>query len=265
MSRLSLIAPMCVLILLSAHAGFLTPKTAEALDSEEQTFLATINNYRAQHGLGTLTESPALDGVAEWMSGDMATHNYFSHEDSTGRDPFARMDQLGYGYNTWRGENLVAGTQTSAEAFYMWSTSPPHNENMLGEHYTVVGIARAYDSTSSFGWYWATEFGGESDVVAPTPAPAPQTAAPAPPSAPAPQLVAAAPAPAPPAAPTASPSPARVSAHKFQPAHTGIIIEGMPPFNPEPAAAGGSFLSALLELAPAVERAFDHLSVRAVH
>lgn len=260
-SRLSLIVPVCLLILVSAQAGLLTPKTAEALDGEEQTFLATINNYRAQHGLGALSESPALDGVAEWMANDLATHNYFSHTDSTGRDPFARMDQLGYGYNTWRGENLVAGTQTSAESFYMWSTSPPHNENMLGEHYTVIGIARAYDSTSSFGWYWATEFGGQSDVAPPpppTPAPAPQPVAPAP--APA-QFVD--PAPAPPPAPTASPTP--TPAHTFQPAHSGLVFEGLPTFYTAPEDERGSFISALLELAPAVDRAFNRLSVRAVH
>ncbi|MEO8458543.1 MAG: CAP domain-containing protein, partial [Chloroflexota bacterium] len=207
-SRIWLIIPILALMMLTAYSGLLTPKAASALDNEEQTFLATINNYRAQHGLGALTESPKLDNVASWMANDMATNNYFSHEDSLGRDPFDRMDQLGYDYNTWRGENLVAGTEGSSEAFRMWSESPPHNENMLGEHYTVIGISRAYDPTSVFGWYWATEFGGESDVQSAAPAPAPvQTQAPAPVTvvtqflAPVQQQI------APPAAPTVTPAP----------------------------------------------------------
>ena len=49
---------------------------------------------------------------------------------------------MGYAVNTWRGENLVAGTETAAYAFQMWKESPGHNANMLGEHYTVIGIAR---------------------------------------------------------------------------------------------------------------------------
>jgi uncharacterized protein YkwD len=268
-SRLSLIVPVCLLIMLTAYAGLLTPKTAIALDSEEQTFLATVNNYRAQNGLGPLVESPALNGVAEWMANDMATHNYFSHTDSVGRDPFDRMDQLGYGYNTWRGENLVAGTETSEASFHMWSTSPPHNVNMLGEHYTVIGIARAFDSTSSFGWYWATEFGGENDVAPappPEPAPAPAPApAQAPAPAPAPQQVAPAPAPAPPEAPTASPSPTPVSPRKFQPAHTGLIFEGATSTGFAATAPGGSFISALLKMTAAAERSFGDSTVRAVH
>jgi hypothetical protein len=40
------------LITLTLSAGILTPQKAEALDSEEQTFLTQINNYRARNGLG---------------------------------------------------------------------------------------------------------------------------------------------------------------------------------------------------------------------
>jgi hypothetical protein len=249
-------------IAITSLTGMLTPRTAEALDGEEQTFLATINSYRSQHGLGPLTESPALDGVASWMAHDMASHNYFSHEDSLGRDPFDRMDQMGYGYNTWRGENLVAGTEPSSEAFRMWSESPPHNENMLGEHYTVIGIARAYDASSTFGWYWATEFGGENDAAPPpppAPAPDPQPA-PAPDPAPAPQPVQQ-PAPTaeqfvpPPAAPTLTPEPAPTPAPRapYVTKHTGILEASdlrMAYAKWEPR---GSFIAALLN----VEQAFD--------
>ncbi len=276
-SRLSLVVPICVLIALTAQAGLLTPKTAQALDSEEQTFLATINDYRTQHSLGTLTKSPTLDNVAGWMANDMATHNYFAHQDSTGRDPFARMDQMGYAYNTWRGENLVAGTETSAASFYMWSTSPPHNENMLGEHYTAIGIARAYDATSTFGWYWATEFGGENDATppptpqptpAPTPAPPPppapvQTAAPTPAPPAAAQQAAPAPTDAPPQAPTQSPTPAPASGAGSQ-SHS-IVCAGWYWWGVRCRDDSGAFISALLELAPAVDRAFDRAAVSAVH
>ncbi|MCH8201238.1 MAG: CAP domain-containing protein, partial [Chloroflexi bacterium] len=121
-------------------------RAATALDSEEQAFLSIINNYRSAQGLGTLALDPQLNGVALWMANDMASKDYFSHTDSLGRDPFVRMDQMGYAYNTWRGENLVAGTEGAQAAFEMWTGSPGHNVNMLGEHYTVIGIARKFDA-----------------------------------------------------------------------------------------------------------------------
>jgi len=151
---------------------------AKALDSEEQTFLSIINDYRSAQGLGTLALDPQLNEVALWMANDLASNNYFSHTDSLGRDPFARMDQIGYVYNTWRGENLVAGTEGAQASFEMWTGSPGHNDNMLGEHYTVIGIARKFDEGSDFGWYWATEFGGHT---APPPSPPPPPVTPPPP------------------------------------------------------------------------------------
>ncbi|MEX0682977.1 MAG: CAP domain-containing protein [Dehalococcoidia bacterium] len=153
------------------------------MDSEEQTFLNTLNGYRAQNGLGPLSLDSQLNDVARWMANDMASHNYFSHTDSLGRDPFARMDAMGYSYNTYRGENLVAGTEGAQASLEMWKGSPGHNANMLSPNYTVIGIARAYDATSAFGWYWATEFGGHTappPPVAPPPEPEPVAPAPAP-------------------------------------------------------------------------------------
>ncbi|HEY5626052.1 MAG TPA: CAP domain-containing protein, partial [Dehalococcoidia bacterium] len=120
----------------------LDTRAAEALDSEEQAFLNIINDYRAAKGLGTLALDPKLNDVARWMADDMASNDFFSHTDSLGRDPFVRMDQIGYAYNTWRGENLVAGTEGAQASFEMWTGSPGHNANMLGENYTVIGIAR---------------------------------------------------------------------------------------------------------------------------
>jgi uncharacterized protein YkwD len=178
----ALAAPLIIAIALVSSVATTAPSKAEALDNEEASFLAILNDYRAQNGLGPLVLDERLNTVARWMANDLAAHNYFSHTDSLGRDPFDRMDQLGYTVNTWRGENLVAGTEGAAYAFQMWQGSDGHRANMLGANYTSVGIARAYSVSSDFGWYWATEFGG--DAVG---APPPQQPAPAPPPAPEPE------------------------------------------------------------------------------
>lgn len=207
-----------LIVVLALGATTFAPTQAAALDSEETAFLAAINEYRQSKGLGTLTVNGKLTDAAEWMATDMATKDYFSHTDSTGRDPFDRMADFGYDYNTWKGENLAAGVSDAATALQLWQDSEGHNKNMLNAHFTVIGISRAHDDGSTFGWYWATEFGGQSDPPpppAPTPVPVtplPPTAAPvtpppvtAPPATAPPTPVPATPTPTP--APTASPTP----------------------------------------------------------
>ncbi len=84
--HLLLTALLVVVAALVVVAG--TPRGAEAaLDAQEQAFLSLINSYRTQNGLGALSLNTELNNAADWMSGDMAAKNYFSHTDSLGRDP----------------------------------------------------------------------------------------------------------------------------------------------------------------------------------
>src|SRR5205823_9917346 len=123
------------------------------LDAEQSSFLTLINQYRAQNGLGALQVSLALQQSSQWMSGDMAAKNYFSHTDSLGRDPFTRMAAFGYSGGA-RGENIAAGNSDAQNTFNQWLTACDpdgsgnctfaHRNNMLGSSYQVVGIGRAF-------------------------------------------------------------------------------------------------------------------------
>lgn len=216
----SLILGLFVLVAALAAVAAMPRGAQAAIDGEEQAFLALINDYRQANGLGTLSFDSQLNNASEWMSGDMAANNYWpdaaycsqfglgAHCDSIGRDPFQRMADSGYNYNTWKGENLAAGVETAQTAFELWKNSPGHNANMLNEHFTVIGIARVYGESATYGWYWTTDFGGQASApppAEPAPEPTPQpTPAPAPEPTPAPT---APPTPAPTPAPTAPPTP----------------------------------------------------------
>lgn len=119
-----------------------------------------VNEYRVSKGLDLVAPSMGLTEVAEWMAQDMAANNYMAHEDSLGRDPFQRMDDLGYDYNTWKGENVAAGPDDPETTLNLWINSPGHNANLLRPEFTVMGLARAYSANTTHGWYWAQEFGG---------------------------------------------------------------------------------------------------------
>ncbi len=158
----------------STKAQAATRKTAAtsvpALDAEEAAFCRTINNYRAQQGLGPLRVSTSLTNAATWDTDDLAQKNYFSHTDSLGRDPFQRMTAFGYNYNTNKGENIAAGNATAAATFAQWKASAGHNQNMLSSAYKVIGISRSYSATATYKWYWNTDFGGYTDSSVPCPA-----------------------------------------------------------------------------------------------
>ena len=167
-----------------------------SVDSEESAFLTLINSYRAQNGLGTLTMSTNLNRAASWLAVDLGTKNYFNHTDSLGRSPSTRA--MNCGSPKGAGENIAAGTSrdTAQEVFDAWKASSGHNANMLNSGYKQIGIARYYVSTSTYKWYWVTDFslvddgtrvgsggtdGGGTTNPTPTPTPPPApTPAPAP-------------------------------------------------------------------------------------
>jgi uncharacterized protein YkwD len=127
-------------------------------------FLGLINDYRAQNGIAPLQVSVTLTQASDWMSNDMASKNYFSHTDSLGRDPFVRMTAFNYSYST-AGENIAAGNASAQDTFTQWKKSPGHNANMLNANYKVIGIGRAQNSSSTYNWYWTTDFGGTVDTT----------------------------------------------------------------------------------------------------
>lgn len=157
----------CVLIFGSTFNESARAQTAPTLDSEERAFVGMLNVYRQQNGIPTpLQVSIALTNAAKWHSGDMAQFDYFDHTDRLGRDPFVRMAAFGYGYSTFKGENIAAGNSTAAATFDQWRNSPPHNANMLNSAYRAIGIGRAAGGT--YGYYWTTTFGGYVDATLPT-------------------------------------------------------------------------------------------------
>jgi uncharacterized protein YkwD len=153
-------APSGTTVRILRHSDLPVKFTAETRNGEIHRFLVRLNRYREQKGLRPLGIDKKLQRAAQWMSEDMAAHDYLSHRDSKGRDPFRRLADFGYDYNTDKAENVAAGQQTAAEAFESWQSSSGHNKNMLDPQFAVIGIGFAYSKESKYGWYWATSFGG---------------------------------------------------------------------------------------------------------
>ncbi|MFQ5380134.1 MAG: CAP domain-containing protein [Dehalococcoidia bacterium] len=227
-----------------------------SIDSEEQAFLGLINSYRAANGLGALSISATLSRSAQWKSEDMGANNYFAHDDvPSGRTWAQRIRDCGYTYSTFIGENLAAGMSSAQSAFDAWKASPGHDANMLNPNYAAIGIGRAYSPSSTYGWYWSTDFGGVEDSTNPptptptattppltnTPTPTPTATTPPSTNTPTPTGTPPDPSGTPSGTPTNAPSPTPTSA----PASTNTPLPGGTPSpTPPPQATGGTSPSA---------------------
>jgi uncharacterized protein YkwD len=130
------------------------------LDAEELAFLGLINDYRVANGLGALAHHRRLGAAAAFHAQDMATNNYTGHVSLSGVTPEQNIRQHGYTNYSALAENTFWGLATANEALEWWKNSPGHNPTMLSSHFNEIGIGRAYNASSSKGWYWTTTFGG---------------------------------------------------------------------------------------------------------
>ena len=157
----SLLALAGLLVLLSSQAA-----AGANLDSTEQDLVARINAFRAARGLPTLTVSDTLTAAAKWMSADMGARNYFAHTSLDGRSPTQRMFDAGYpAFGTWTGEDLAAGYTVTADVLTGWINSPAHYAVLVNPQYHAIGVGRGYAAGSTYGWYWAADFGGIVDTA----------------------------------------------------------------------------------------------------
>jgi uncharacterized protein YkwD len=100
-----------------------------------------------------LTASQTLDSVAFGHAADMAEHDYFEHEDRSGRSPAARVRAAGY-REKLVGENIAYGPQSANDVVQGWLGSPGHCENIMDPRFTEMGIAFAPGHGTKRGLYW---------------------------------------------------------------------------------------------------------------
>jgi uncharacterized protein YkwD len=88
----------------------------------------------------------------------MAAHNYFAHRGRDGSTVGQRATRGGY---RWRaiGENIAAGPPTADAVVQGWLNSPDHCANLMGPHFTEMGVAFVVDTGSKHGIYWVQVFG----------------------------------------------------------------------------------------------------------
>ncbi len=117
-----------------------------------------INKYRKRKGLKPLILHPKLAEAARRHSKDLSRHDTISHRGSDGSDPWERVKGTGYKARL-AAENVGVGQVSLAEVFKGWQDSPGHNENLLLNDATHMGIALIQDPQTEYKTFWTLVLG----------------------------------------------------------------------------------------------------------
>jgi uncharacterized protein YkwD len=118
-----------------------TPATSSFALTPSGIFSNTNIQRGVNGGLPALSENATLDGVARARLLDMFQKQYFAHVAPDGASAPTVAKAAGYNYLSL-GENLALGNFAGDQGVVTaWMNSPGHRANILGSHYTQIGIA----------------------------------------------------------------------------------------------------------------------------
>lgn len=128
--------------------------------------LELTNQARCEQGLSPLSGNPLLSDAAAQHNLDMLLNNFFDHNGSDGTTVGDRTHTQGY---TWLavGENLAAGSTSTAETFDLWWESPGHKANILNADFREAGLSHLFQVGSQWSHYWTMVFANQG-IEAPT-------------------------------------------------------------------------------------------------
>jgi uncharacterized protein YkwD len=110
-----------------------------------------LNQHRASNGVSQLSYDTQLEAAIQGHCIHMATHDFFDHSapEAVVSSPWDRAELCG---TSAGGENIAAGYTSAASVMEGWTNSPGHNQNMLSDNFSRVGIGYADG-------YWGQLFG----------------------------------------------------------------------------------------------------------
>ena len=123
-----------------------------------QEMLDAVNNERSKAGLAPLCSNNKLSAAAKRHSDDMAAQDFMAHDGSDGSTMSQRITASKYEWDAIA-ENVAAGQEDVTSVMVSWMNSKGHRANILGQDYTMLGMAYAYNGGSKYKHYWTQDFG----------------------------------------------------------------------------------------------------------
>ena len=125
---------------------------ADQLNTEEKSSLDLINAERSRSGLAPLQIDATLTAIARARCNDMATKNYFSHQQPDGKTFKNYLND--YQVQWVLGGEIIAKTNASASqtpglVMSGWMNSGTHNSVIHTGSYQTIGIGEAVDGAGN--------------------------------------------------------------------------------------------------------------------
>jgi uncharacterized protein YkwD len=144
MKRSTLVALVAVVL---GVPGLVPPEVARAQVGDVIDPVKVVeltNQSRTKARLAPLAVSARLTNAARAKLDDMLRRHYFEHNTPDGRRPWWFIMAAGYRIR-FAGENLAKGYFTETELQRGWMKSHGHRDNILGKHFTEIGVAARHD------------------------------------------------------------------------------------------------------------------------
>jgi uncharacterized protein YkwD len=154
--RRPVLAALCALALASC-AGLPPAGKTTAITIDRAAALASVNAFRAEHGLGALAVDERLMRTAATQSAAMAARDSMDHAVIGRLD--GRIEAEGYRWSTIA-ENIGKIYATYPRAMAGWIASPHHRANLLNPAMTEIGFAGAHAEGGRN--YWTQVFAAPS-------------------------------------------------------------------------------------------------------
>ena len=128
----------------------------------EAAMLEAVNAEREAHGLPAYRSDDTLAAVARAHAQDMVARDYVGHTSPEGERVRGRLRDVGMDLDR-AGENYYVTTRPAEEAvahtLSWFMGDPPHQNNILHDYYTRIGVGVAYKPP---GWYiFVLDFAGD--------------------------------------------------------------------------------------------------------
>ena len=124
----------------------------EVFASEEQIIYDLTNSARVRNELAPYSWSSSAGQAARLHSQNMASENFFGHNDPSLRSPGDRLNAEGISYQKCS-ENIIAGYDNVILASHGWYISERNRKNLLSDHFRYLGVGFAYDKDSTYQTY----------------------------------------------------------------------------------------------------------------
>lgn len=128
------------------------------MNSQECAVVDLVNTERAKQGLGSLKPLPACIAEAQAHAADMVTRAFFSHDSPT-ETSTQRFQRFGVGTGYY-GENIALGYASPEAVMSGWMNSADHKANILGVHFSSMGVGVATNSSGVM--YWVQCFSSQN-------------------------------------------------------------------------------------------------------